>query len=1077
MRKPKTHTKLIALLLVLVMLLGALPMTALAEKVPEYSPATTHPPAEPEPDNTTYKESTPDYNIDDNSSVDTTPGYSINDDSSADTTPDYNSDDDSSTDTAPTPEYGTEYDPSPDADKDADCGQTYTDYRGVADKEDEEKITPGTDAPDQSDTPENPSDMPQDQSDIPEEYKYEDSGDEDAEKTTAFAIAPAALLAAAFDTVTVTVTHSSPGDILSEVSVAVYPGDTAQDALTRVLSDHSIPIVADPGFVHSIAGIANDPITWEGWRFSVNGIIPQVGLNHVFVNAGDVLRVQFLAWGDSGELGTEGSINQDIEGFAFSIGQLTSETITDEWGWDTTFLTLTLPEGTASVRVTAVPEDGEVQIFRSADGFTFSDTAFTLNQDIPLAGFSSLRVVIGSYEHVYDIGLSFVGRADIDTIMENIAAAMTGSSQEWDIIAMSAYRLLNPGTANTTSAIARQSYINYAITVISDFTQSLSGQWASPDAEYAKAIIALQSLGIDAGQVFPANSMTALNAFTNLQNVAPEDMASLMFASTATVVLNSFLQQPQRDFSAQQNKILEFLLSEQAPSGAWGFDFEGFQEDVDTTASVITGLASFYRAGNPNVVSAVDRALTWLSGRQSPSGAFMGNYSFSPAPNANSTATVVIALASLGLDPDSNSIFQYSALEGLLTFVAPNYNGFTADGTLNTFATRDGFFALIAAGQFYRTGSAFNVYDFSSITNLQPGRATGAGAVTPPRPPVSPTNISVAFTLRGLGGQVWMSRRTVNVPSDATMHHLFTTQLSQAGFTFEGADAGYIRSITHPSIGTLSEFQHGPNSGWVFSVNGVLPTIGMTDVTLQDGDNVIWYFTSDFTREPGAGSFTGRPAARPEEDDEDEDDEEEDEYEDGDDPDSEDDETQRRTYSLLIPITYDPNWQNPHYDVSADDWFYDAVRFVSALGLMTGTENGFEPNANLSRAMLITILARAVSVDTGNGETWYSAAVAWAIEAGISDGANLTGDITREQLVTMLFRFAQLIGRDTSNRIEITQFDDADNVSDWARSAMEWAIAEGIVQGRTDAEIEPTGNATRAETAAILMRFLLDAQD
>ena len=132
------------------------------------------------------------------------------------------------------------------------------------------------------------------------------------------------------------------------------------------------------------------------------------------------------------------------------------------------------------------------------------------------------------------------------------------------------------------------------------------------------------------------------------------------------------------------------------------------------------------------------------------------------------------------------------------------------------------------------------------------------------------------------------------------------------------------------------------------------------------------------------------------------------------------------------------------------------------------TDTQFEPNGTLTRAMFWTILARAGGVDTDGGATWYAKAQAWAMENGVSDGTDAMGALTREQLVTMLWRFA---GEPTS-AYSLSAYTDASSVSDYAETAMAWAVENGIITGMTDTTIEPQGTATRAQCAAMLMRFI-----
>ncbi len=163
-------------------------------------------------------------------------------------------------------------------------------------------------------------------------------------------------------------------------------------------------------------------------------------------------------------------------------------------------------------------------------------------------------------------------------------------------------------------------------------------------------------------------------------------------------------------------------------------------------------------------------------------------------------------------------------------------------------------------------------------------------------------------------------------------------------------------------------------------------------------------------------------------------------------------------------------------DVPAGCWYESAVAAVCEKGLMTGTSaEHFSPMADTSRGMIVTILARMDGVDTAAGETWYSAGQAWAIQAGISDGTNMAGSITREQLAAMLYRYAQSKGLAVSAAAQLDAYADSASVSSWARSAMEWAVGAGLIQGSAG-QLAPQGTAMRAETAVILARFAQLAQ-
>lgn len=182
-------------------------------------------------------------------------------------------------------------------------------------------------------------------------------------------------------------------------------------------------------------------------------------------------------------------------------------------------------------------------------------------------------------------------------------------------------------------------------------------------------------------------------------------------------------------------------------------------------------------------------------------------------------------------------------------------------------------------------------------------------------------------------------------------------------------------------------------------------------------------------------------------------------------------------------------WNNPFKDVKEDDWFFDNVRYVNENGLMSGTaDNSFAPNDNLTRAMLVTVLYRLENepemknaqwfTDVAEGQ-WYSDAVAWAafngIALGYGDGSfGIDESITREQIATIIYRYAQYKGYDVSvgEETNILSYTDFDEISEYAVSAMQYAVGSGLMKGKTETELNPKDNATRAEIAAILNRFI-----
>ena len=171
------------------------------------------------------------------------------------------------------------------------------------------------------------------------------------------------------------------------------------------------------------------------------------------------------------------------------------------------------------------------------------------------------------------------------------------------------------------------------------------------------------------------------------------------------------------------------------------------------------------------------------------------------------------------------------------------------------------------------------------------------------------------------------------------------------------------------------------------------------------------------------------------------------------------------------PAEPDTGRKLPFTDVISGSWYYDGVKYAYDNGLMNGTgAKAFSPNADTTRGMIVTILARVEGVDTSGGATWYARGREWAMQNGISDGMNMESKITREQLAAMLYRYAKLKGYDVSASADISGYTDASSVSGWAKEAMQWAVGSGLIQGSNNA-LTPQANASRAQIATILMRF------
>ena len=191
--------------------------------------------------------------------------------------------------------------------------------------------------------------------------------------------------------------------------------------------------------------------------------------------------------------------------------------------------------------------------------------------------------------------------------------------------------------------------------------------------------------------------------------------------------------------------------------------------------------------------------------------------------------------------------------------------------------------------------------------------------------------------------------------------------------------------------------------------------------------------------------------------------------------------------SLLLamgnPISALAAWENPFTDVKSRDWFYDAVEYVNTEGLFNGTApDKFSPEVAMSRGMFVTVLGKAAGIDTAAysgsqftdvpSDAYYAPYVSWAAQLEVVNGTSPTtfspnSSITREQMATMLYKYAKAAGCDTSlDPSKLLSFPDYAAISDYAQQPMAWAVTHGVLAG-SDGKLLPLGTATRAQTAQI----------
>ena len=501
----------------------------------------------------------------------------------------------------------------------------------------------------------------------------------------------------------------------------------------------------------------------------------------------------------------------------------------------------------------------------------------------------------------------------------------------------------------------------------------------------------------------------------------------------------------------------------------------------------------------------------------------------------------------------------------------------------------------------------------------------------------------------------WIPEKTYTFnASSVSVYQVFTRAINEAGLAQNGAEDNYVSSIKGPNGTWLAEFDNGKNSGWMYTVNGIHPSVGLQDYYVSNGDNIVWHYTDDFTQEEGSekwnsggqGGSGADQTVTPETTIKDgkgtttldltamkdvianaktnntdiiiepkttgdvkamdvtlkndalqsiikettadvivktpvgditipaqaleaiaaqaggNDITIQVEHRDtatltqaqkdtvGDNPvydisilsggkhissfdgksitislpytlkdgenadgvqvwylnDKNELENMKASYDAKTGLAtfttnhlskfvvgYDEGaaitdeWQNPFTDVKKADWFYNAVAFTVERGIFGGmTETTFAPNTPMTRAMLVTVLHRMEGAPTAENaasfkdvaaNAWYAESIAWANEnsivAGLSkDNFGPNDPVTREQLAAILNNYADFKGQDITARADLSSYADRAQISSWAKEAVAWANAEGLLTGRTATTIAPKGQATRAEVAAILQRYV-----
>ncbi len=388
--------------------------------------------------------------------------------------------------------------------------------------------------------------------------------------------------------------------------------------------------------------------------------------------------------------------------------------------------------------------------------------------------------------------------------------------------------------------------------------------------------------------------------------------------------------------------------------------------------------------------------------------------------NAASTGLVIAGFSALGIDASTVKNGENSLIDGLMSLAFENLDGFYPD--TNSFSTEQGLRGLLA-WKLYKEENK-SIYDFSANDKKET------------RTYVS-ENCPVEFVL---------------TPADGTLTVSNATEVLKNKFDLSAGNYTY----------TLTK-------------DGYYPLSGDFEITEDDVTNHTHKTITATTYAVSTGGGGGGGGSRPKDETPKEPEKEEkpSENEKVEETDKPTEDTEKRIFSASV-----------FNDVKEEDWYYNSVKYVYENNLFNGIGEGFAPNSNMTRAMLVTVLYRLENTDfEGKSEfidipenEWYSNAVSWAKENGIVSGITDSefapdANITREQIAVIIYRYANFKGLNKGEKAELSEYADASEISDWATDALSWANSSQLINGMGDNTLSPKSSATRAQVAAIFERY------
>ncbi len=536
--------------------------------------------------------------------------------------------------------------------------------------------------------------------------------------------------------------------------------------------------------------------------------------------------------------------------------------------------------------------------------------------------------------------------------------------------------------------------------------------------DMAKSILAIRALGYDAKNVY-TTTFEQIDVAAKLTALVDRDDTAVTNVYTLPYVLIALSQGEGYATKKQIEKLVQAAVDS---ADVWLDVTEG----TDALTPMIFALAPYYNT-NDAVKTCLDRGMKLLKEEQREDGLIDGFEGYESA----STGLAICAFSAMGINAEAVVNGENSLIDGLLSTTNQEENGFS-----NAFATEQGFRGLLA-WYLLSQNAEKGLYDFTDY-------------------PLSRADVSGSFY----------------------SPVIFEVNPSTAKITVKGQKA--LRENCYDlKAGTYT---------YTVSASGYESETGQVTVTAEEEEGrVVTRITISLSKK-NDNTFSGG-GGKPEEEEEIE--EPEQTPEDVKEPEEEIEKPEQPPEDVKEPEEEKKeeqvvSVQEVFSDVKSGDWYYPAVQFVYENKLFSGTDKGFEPNISMTRSMLVAVLYRLAAPSEVTGEhsfvdvpddAWYSESVKWATSDGIVSGMSETefapnADITREQIAVILYRYAAKNGANVVSRADVTSYSDAADISAYAKDAMEYAVAAGIIYGRDDNNLAPKNNATRAEVATMLMRFL-----